>query len=631
MGESPPSTAPRTESLSLHARFRLGLSALKLAWLSSRSETVLVLSLQALVGLSFPLQLLAGKWALDQIVEAAHPGGGAGTGTGTGKPIPGPHQHDNIKPALIAVAVALAVITVGRLLGALARHRQRLFPQLVRQTVHMLIGEKANTLDMLMLETPSFADKFSRVQREAAYRPGNMVYDMMLLVATGFSIGSLVILVFTIQPLLALVVPFAFIPPLLASVEGGRAFYHHMVRNTPKERLIGHLGDMMTAPNPAKETRAFALGGYFLKRQQGLFAEQTADLRRVIRTTARRELLGALVSAGLTGAAVLFTVWLYFEGQLSVGDTIASAGALLLVSIRLNFFVMSATLFYENVLFLEDLNELLELQPTQAALPEARRVEPLIKLTMNDVDFSYPQGRRPAIRGVSLELRAGEMVALVGENGAGKTTLAKLICRLYDPDAGAIMWNGVDVMTHDPEEYRRQIGAIFQDFNRYELSAQENVGLGDADAVADFSRVVNAAQRAEAHAFLSQLPQGYETTLGKLFDQGHELSVGQWQRVALARAFFREARLVIMDEPTAALDARAEAKLFETMRELFADRSVLLISHRFSSVRMADRIYVLREGQVVEEGNHEELMASRGLYAELFTLQATAYAEEKAV
>ena len=246
-------------------------------------------------------------------------------------------------------------------------------------------------------------------------------------------------------------------------------------------------------------------------------------------------------------------------------------------------------------------------------------------LTVEDVGFTYPESDRPALDGVSLQISAGEIVALVGENGSGKTTLAKILAGLYRPGAGRVAWDDVDLGELGLEGVRESIAVVFQDFEQYLLPARENIALGRQERIDDFDAVVAAARRAGADAFIDALPDAYDTILGREFSGGYDLSIGQWQRIALARAFFRDAPFVILDEPTASLDARAEAALFDRMRELLAGRSVLLISHRFSSVRAADRIYVLDHGKVIEQGTHEQLLQAGGRYAELFTLQAASY------
>jgi ATP-binding cassette subfamily B protein len=301
--------------------------------------------------------------------------------------------------------------------------------------------------------------------------------------------------------------------------------------------------------------------------------------------------------------------------------------AIRLLGTRIEYIFKGVTALFESSLFLEDLHRFLarapaEPEPSGDGAGLRRSFEELV---VDDVHFRYPESEGEALRGVSLRIRAGEVVALVGENGSGKTTLAKLLSALFTPTGGRILWDGEDVRSLDRRALRRQIGVIFQDFVRYQLTARENIGFGRAEAVDDVEAIAEAARQAGADHYLEGLPEGYETMLGKEFTGGYDLSIGQWQRIALARAFFRRAQLLVLDEPTASLDARAENELFEYVQALAHGRSVLLISHRFSTVKSADRIYVLHEGEIVEEGTHDELVANGGRYAELFELQASAY------
>jgi ATP-binding cassette subfamily B protein len=318
------------------------------------------------------------------------------------------------------------------------------------------------------------------------------------------------------------------------------------------------------------------------------------------------------------------------SGRLGVPQAGAAGAAVLALRQALGGIAFGGGQLYESALFVADYEAFLEVggrarsasggwAPGVAAAPS--------QVTVEGVGFTYPGARRAALHGVDLGIRAGEVVALVGENGSGKTTLAKLLAGLYRPTEGRVCWDGVDLGTLDPAGVRRQVAVVFQDFERYALTAYENVAFGDVTRLGDAPGVRTAAERADADAVVARLPQGWQTPLGRVFDEGADLSVGQWQRIALARAFFRDAPLVILDEPSAALDARAEHALFTRIRELYAGRTVVLISHRFSTVRTADRILVLHRGRVLESGTHDELMRLGGRYAELFTLQAQAYLE----
>jgi ATP-binding cassette subfamily B protein len=313
---------------------------------------------------------------------------------------------------------------------------------------------------------------------------------------------------------------------------------------------------------------------------------------------------------------------------MTLPQALAGATAMILLRPSLSGLIFSAAQLYESSLFLEDYAAFLRLKPALPAHDSATPAPPgFDTLTVEAVTFTYPTGTQPALCGVSIEIRRGEVVALVGENGSGKTTLAKLLCGLYTPQVGHIRWDGEDIATMDRAKLRRSIAIIFQDFVQYMLLAGQNIAVGRHERFDDAEGIRQAAVQSGADPFLAALPNGYDTLLGPEWEGGKELSTGQWQRVALARAFFRDAPFIILDEPTAALDARSEHEIFESIRSLTRGRSVLLISHRFSTVRSADRIYVLKDGQIVEHGTHGDLMAAGGVYADLFTLQASPYWE----
>jgi ATP-binding cassette subfamily B protein len=338
--------------------------------------------------------------------------------------------------------------------------------------------------------------------------------------------------------------------------------------------------------------------------------------------------MGGSVMSALTAGAVGFLVWLVSSHRLSLAGAGAAAAAIILLGTQLQGVASGAGQLFESSLFIEDFNSFVRSAPLMVAHGRGgggKAPPGFAVLAAEDIVFTYPSREFPSLRGASIEVRAGEVVALVGENGSGKTTLAKVLAGLYRPESGRVLWDGTDAATFDPNLWRERVAVLFQDFARYLVTAGENIGVGRWQRISDLDAIKQAARQAGADAPLSNLTEGYESLLGPQFAGGFDISGGEWQRVALARAFFRDAPFIILDEPTAALDPRSEAALFASVRELFEGRSTLLISHRFSSVRSADRIYVLDDGRVVETGTHDELMLLGGLYAELFTLQAAAY------
>jgi ATP-binding cassette subfamily B protein len=483
----------------------------------------------------------------------------------------------------------------------------------------------AVAVDLESFEDPSFHDRFELARFNAGARP--LLAVRGLLGAASAFIGTVAVLatLLAVVPVVLPLVVLGAVPMALASTRNSRDYHLFTVQMVPRDRVRNYLHTALSSKDLAKDVRSFDLPEPLLPRHAELWDERLAAMEVMSRKRLRRSLVAAVLSALITSAALVLLVALMIDGRLSPADAGSAVVGLIYLGGRVSAMVTGTANLFEAALFIDDVESFLELKPAPTLLPAAPRS--FDRLTVEGVAFTYPGGRSPALHDVSLEVRRGQVVALVGENGSGKTTLAKLLAGLHVPTDGAIRWDGDDVTGVDPATLREAVAVLFQDFARFHLTANDNVGLGRHERVDDREGIHRAARAADADVFLSRLPEGYDTVLSRLFSGGQDLSVGQWQRVALARAFFRDAPFLIMDEPTAALDPLAEYELFEGMRALTTDRAVLLISHRFSSVRSADRIYVLHHGTVVEAGTHDELMAEDGHYARMFTLQARPYRE----
>jgi ATP-binding cassette subfamily B protein len=483
----------------------------------------------------------------------------------------------------------------------------------------------ATAVDLAAFDDPAFHNRLERA-RIARGQPMNLVFGISGLAKAAIGVVGVTIALVAIEPVLIPMIAVVFLPAWLVASRRGEHFFRFFWRMTPKDRERGYLASVLTERDTAKEVRAFGLAAHLHDRYSRLYEERIRELRDVARKHLRFSLLANLAIGAVLVATLLLVAWLTLRGSITLSQAGIAVAAVAIVGARLTEAGYAAGTLSEAALYLEDYRTFLELLPrAKAERPSDPAPSSFRRLEVDGLTFTYPSGAEPALRDVSLSIAAGEVVALVGENGSGKTTLAKMLAGLYRPDRGSIRWDGVDVATVDPDELRRSIALIFQDFIQYHLPARDNVGLGRPEAADDLDAIREAAEHAGADPILSKLPQGYETMLGPEFIGGTDLSVGEWQRVALARALFRDAPFVILDEPTAALDPRAEHELFRRIRSFLTGRTVLLISHRFSSVRSADRIYVLDGGRVVEAGSHQELMGLGGLYAELFTLQAAAY------
>ena len=589
---------------------RLVADSIKLVWVAGKREFLVMSALQLLEAAGVAAQLFISKAVLSAVLSAG---------------------ASNDFSALLPELAALVGITVALdFARTIETEQSRVLGELVGRRALSRVLDVSTRIDLLAFESPDFYDRLQRARAQGMFRSLQTVNGLLGLVGAAVTAISIVIALAALQPLLLPLVLIGYIPLWFVSTLNSRDLYRFMHGMTPNERQRHYLERILMGRDPAKEVRSFRLAEFLRRRYDTLYDERIAELRSLARRRMGRSLLGSVASAFVTAGSVAVLAWLFVTGRMSLAAAGAAVFGLYQLGGRLRGLYMSATSLYEATLFIKDYSSFLELEPERTEADGARRAPPgFERLVAENVSFTYPESERPAVDGVSLEIASGEVIALVGENGSGKTTLAKMLAGLYRPEGGRILWDGVDLADVDADELRDSIAVVFQDFERYLLPARENVGLGRKERIDDFDGIRAASTRADADAFLSDLPEGYETMLGREFAGGYDLSIGQWQRVALARAFFRDAPFVILDEPTAALDARAESQLFDRMRELLEGRSVVLISHRFSSVRNADRIYVMHDGRVVEEGTHDELMAADGLYAELFTLQARAYLDPK--
>jgi ATP-binding cassette subfamily B protein len=582
-------------------------AALRLVRRAAPRELTVSAVLQLVSGAGVAVQLLVGRRLLADILQADRLDLGLA----------------HVLPGLVAF---LAVTGLLNFAYSARSELQRLMAELVGRHAQEQILDVATLVDLEAYENPEFHDRLMRAQLAAGFRPMNLTNSLLQLTSSVVGVAGLLLAMLALQPVLVPFVVLAYVPVWVATIRNSRTSHRFGWRMTPSDRKRQYLGMALAAKYFAQELRAFDAAGHLRSRYDALYDERIERFRTVTRQRLRQSLTASLASSVLSGASVALLVALLLSGRITVASAVAAAVAIQQLGGRLSAIAQSGAGLFEDALFLDDFRSFLDLAPVVAAArPDAPAPDGFRTLTVEHVTFTYPGTDRLALDDVSLHIRAGEVVALVGENGSGKTTLAKLLCHLYAPTAGRILWDDVDITTCDPVDVRRHLAVIFQDFAQYCLSARENIAIGGQNLGAVLDAAVAAAQEAGADEFLAGLAEGYETTLGRQFEGGEELSIGQWQRVALARAFFRRAPFVILDEPTAALDPRAEHELFDRIRSMARGRTVLLISHRFSSVRSADRIFVLDHGRLVERGTHDQLMAQGGRYAELFTLQAAAY------
>lgn len=585
--------------------------SLRLMWQAAARLSVARVALLVIQGL-LPLVAL---YLMKLIVDAVQ------VGLASGDPAASfPHVA-----LLIAMAAGAGLLTaVVRSLAQLTGEAQTL---VVTDHMHNLLHDQAIRVDLQYYEQADYYDALHRAQAQAAFRANRLVTGMAALLQNTVSLLGVAGLLVAFDPLVALVLMGAAVPGALFRLRHSRAIHKWERERTAAEREARYFGILLTENAHAKEVRIFNLGPLFIRR----YRELRAWIRREKLRLVRRRMSGDLAGNGLAVIAMFagfgFVAWRTLTGGLTLGDMVMYFGAFQRGQEFFRETLSSATLLYEDNLFLGYLYEFLDIEPKVAAPPQpVPPPRPLHRgIELRNVSFTYPSSGVQVLSGIDLVVRPGEHVALVGQNGSGKTTLVKLLCRLYDPTEGSITLDGVDLREMDPIELRREISVVFQDYARYNLTARENIAFGDAWSNPDDQRIRAAAQLAGADDLIAGLKQGYDSVLGHLFRHGVELSIGEWQKIAIARAFLRDAPIIVFDEPTSALDARAEYEVFERFHRLAEGRAAILISHRLSTVRMVDRIYVLEDGRIVEEGDHADLVGRGGTYAQLFETQARYY------
>ena len=592
--------------------FRYSRRAMALVWSTSRGLTVALGILTLLAGVLPAAMAWVGALIIDAVVGASR-------------------VVEQGGPAALR-RVFFLVAAEGGIVAALAGAQrgislcQSLLRAQLGQRVNVMILEKALTLELAQFEDSEFYDKLTRARREASSRPLSLVMRTFGLGQNGVSLVSYGALLIQFSPWAVAVLMLAGLPSFFAEAKfSGDAFRLFRWRS-PETRMQLYLETVLAREDHAKEVKLFGLGPLLLQRYRDIFRRLYREDRAL---TVRRDSWG--FGLGLIGTLALYGAYAWVATSAVLGRVTIGQMTMYLMLFRQGQAAVSAILsaiggMYEDNLYLSTLYDFLE-TPAPDRMPGITQGPlPADGVRFESVSFTYPGASRPALAGIDLHIRPGESLALVGENGSGKTTLIKLLTRLYQPDQGRILLDGLDLEQWDELALRQRVGVIFQDFARYQLLVGENIGAGDVRYFDDQERWRNAAEMGMSAALVEGLPAGYETQLGRWFKDGQELSGGQWQKIALSRAFMRStADILVLDEPTAAMDAAAEAKVFEHFRKLTGNRIAILISHRFSTVRMADQIVVIQDGRIIERGSHEELMTLDGHYAHLFSLQAAGY------
>jgi ATP-binding cassette, subfamily B, bacterial len=590
----------------MRERIKLFRESLKLVWKSAPGWTFANTLLSVLRSF-LPLALVwLLKILIDSITKAAS----------TDPEIP----FQNILWIIIAVVFVYLLDEISSDFSNYVRKKQSLKLEIY---MYGLLHTKAIKLDLINFEQAEYFDCLSRASREAPWRPNSILNNLVGMLRALISLGLMAGLIFTLHWSIAILLIATNIPGIWLRLHFADILYNFQRQQTPEARKSAYFNWLLTGDRPSRELRLFGLGNYFIGMFKKSFLKQKEEEINIIRKRTLIELISNLFKASALLFTLLFIARQTISGALSFGQMAMFLLAFRQGMIFIKELFSSMAGLYEDNLFISDTFEFLNLKENVIALEPIVDPSDLKKnIRVEELSFTYPGNNLKTINNVSFEIKKGEIIALVGPNGAGKSTLARLLCRLYDPDSGVVRYDENDIRNMDPVKYRKLFSVVFQDFMLYNLTAGENIRMGNIDTSNSDKKIISSATTTGIHDLINNLPSGYDTAIGTLFDDSRELSWGEWQKIALARSLFRDAPVLILDEPSSAMDADTEYDIFSKFREIVKGRTSILISHRFTNVRLADRIIVLDKGSITESGTHDELMKQNGIYYSMFTKQS---------
>jgi ATP-binding cassette, subfamily B, bacterial len=601
----PPAALASSRAQRVRRNLRLGLS---LAW-SASPQSLIRFSLLGVVNAAMPpVSVYLGAMLVNRIAEG--------------------RLHALRVSDLLPIVIGLWLTTgLQRALGAYMGYGRNLFIRRVELEAERRLLMQASRVDLGHFDNSDWHDRLARAKRDVSWRPGDLTWSVLGLSGNVVTIVLMASLLASLHWLLVVLALAAAVLSLALERRVTAKLYEFFYNETPEERERGYVSDLLVQPRTTKEIRAYVLSDYLVGRHRKLSEDLFAERAKMYRLATRTSLLSGLITGTTLAGAYLFVAARGLTGAIDPGGVVLVIGAFTTLSGTLANISGTFIAVDQHTTFLDDYFSFLGIGPLVPVPQKPARLPGSLSegIDFDRVSFTYPGGIEPAVADLSLHIRSGELVALVGENGAGKSTLVKLLLRFYDPDAGTVRVGGVDLKQVDPEALRSRIGVLFQDYASYEFSVRENVVMGRPDGPVDDGRVMEALRDARSEWLLKKMPKGLDSKVGRLFEGGHDLSGGEWQRLALARIMYRDADIWILDEPTSSLDPEAEAAIFAELKDNLKGRIGIVISHRFSTVRIADRIAVIAEGHVKEMGTHDELLRANGRYAQLFELQAAGY------